>query len=93
MKNINYYRIYETNYVRVRVRVRVTLLLAVYCPSVRPGDKSFETHDQKFYFTIEHLRLVSLCNILSDERMGLSLTIAAGPRQRSHSQIRVPLCS
>jgi hypothetical protein len=27
---------------------------------------------------------------LSDERMRLSFTIAAGPRQRSHSQVRVP---
>jgi hypothetical protein len=36
------------------------------------------------------LRLQSLCNILSDERMGLSFTIAAGPRQHSHSQVRVP---
>jgi hypothetical protein len=38
----------------------------------------------------EHLRLLSLCKILSDERMGLSCTIAAGPRQRSHSRVRVP---
>jgi hypothetical protein len=34
--------------------------------------------------------LLSLCNILSDERMGLSFTIAADPRQRSHSQVQVP---
>jgi hypothetical protein len=27
---------------------------------------------------------------LSDERTGLPFTIAAGPRQRSHSRIRVP---
>jgi hypothetical protein len=31
-----------------------------------------------------------LCNILSDERIGLSITIAAVPRQRSLSQIQVP---
>jgi hypothetical protein len=30
---------------------------------------------------------------LSDERTVLSLTTAAGPRQRSHSRIRVPLDS
>jgi hypothetical protein len=30
------------------------------------------------------LRLLSLCKILSDERMGLSFTIYAGPRHRSH---------
>jgi hypothetical protein len=35
----------------------------------------------------------SLCNILSDERMVLSYTIVAGPRQRSHSQVLVPLDS
>jgi hypothetical protein len=39
------------------------------------------------------LPLWSLCNILSDERMGLSFTIAAGPSQRSHSQVRVPWAS
>jgi hypothetical protein len=27
---------------------------------------------------------------LSDERTGISFTIAAGPRQRSHSRVRVP---
>jgi hypothetical protein len=35
------------------------------------------------------LRLESLSNILPDEKMALSLTIAASPRQRSHSQVRV----
>jgi hypothetical protein len=33
------------------------------------------------FFSIEH--------ILSDERMGLSFPTAVGPRQRSHSQVRV----
>jgi hypothetical protein len=28
--------------------------------------------------------------VLSHERMGLSITIAAGPRQHSHSRVRVP---
>jgi hypothetical protein len=27
---------------------------------------------------------------LSDERTGLSVKVAAGPRQRSHSRVRVP---
>jgi hypothetical protein len=31
-----------------------------------------------------------VCNVLSHERMGLSSTIAAGPRQHSHSQVRFP---
>jgi hypothetical protein len=43
-----------------------------------------------FFFSTEHLWLWSLCNILFDDRMGLSFTIAAGPRQRSHSQVWVP---
>jgi hypothetical protein len=29
---------------------------------------------------------------LSDERRGLSFTITVGPRQRSHSRVRVPYC-
>jgi hypothetical protein len=32
-------------------------------------------------------------DVLSDERTGLSFTVAAGPRQRSHSRVRVPLNS
>jgi hypothetical protein len=31
-----------------------------------------------------------ICGDLSDERTGLSFTIAAGPRQLSHSRVRVP---
>jgi hypothetical protein len=42
-----------------------------------------------FFFSTEHLRLLSLCSILFDERMGLSFTIVTGPRQRSHSLVRV----
>jgi hypothetical protein len=42
------------------------------------------------FFLTEHLRSQSLCNILSNESLDLSFTIAAGPRQRSHSQVRVP---
>jgi hypothetical protein len=42
-----------------------------------------------FFSSIEHLRSYSLYNILSDERMGLSFTITAGPRQRIRSRVRV----
>jgi hypothetical protein len=73
----------------IRVRAKVTLRMAVYHQSVGLGSEPLETHDKQFYFPTEHLRLQSLCNILSDEMMGLSFTIAAGPRQRSHSQVRV----
>jgi hypothetical protein len=31
-----------------------------------------------------------MCGALSDKRTGLSFTTAAGPRQRSHSRVRVP---
>jgi hypothetical protein len=41
-------------------------------------------------FSNENPRSYSSYNILSDERIGLSFTIAAGPRQRIHSRIRVP---
>jgi hypothetical protein len=36
-----------------------------------------ETHDQYFLFSTEYFRFVSLCSILSGERMGLSFTITA----------------
>jgi hypothetical protein len=39
------------------------------------------------------LRLLSLCYIHSDEKMDPSFTIAAGPRQRSYSQVQVPRVS
>jgi hypothetical protein len=54
------------------VKVRVTLRLAVYRQSVLLRDKPLETHDNTFFAT-EPLRSESLCNILSDDRMGLSL--------------------
>jgi hypothetical protein len=75
---------------RVRVRVRVILRLAVYRQSVRLGDKPLETNDTVISFFNWTLAVHSLCNILSDERMGLSFTITAGPHQRSHFQVRVP---
>jgi hypothetical protein len=74
----------------VRVKIRVTLRLADYRQSVHLGNKPLETANQNLYFATEHLRLQSLCRILSDERMRLSFTISAGLRQRSHSQVRVP---
>jgi hypothetical protein len=55
--------------------IRVTFRLAVYRPSLRLGDKPLEAHDQSYFFPTERLRSQSLCNILSDERMGLSLKV------------------
>jgi hypothetical protein len=68
---------------------RVTLRVAVYRQSVCHGDKSLQTHEQYFFFNWT-LAVKSLRNIRSDETMGLPLTTAAGPRQRSHSQVLVP---
>jgi hypothetical protein len=83
-------RRFPSNCLFFRTRLRVTLRQAVYRPSVRLGDKPLEDHDHYFYFPTEHLLLWSLCNILFDEKMGLSFAIAAGPRQRSHSHVRLP---
>jgi hypothetical protein len=44
----------------------------------------------EFFIVNWTLEVIVLCNILSNERMCLSFTIVAGPRQRSHSQVRVP---
>jgi hypothetical protein len=70
-----------------RVCVRVTLRLAIYRQSVHLADKPLETHDH-YLFPAEHLRLKSLCSIVSDDRMCLSFTIAPGPHHRSHSRVR-----
>jgi hypothetical protein len=56
-----------------QVKIKVILRLAVYCQSVLLGEKPLETHDQNFYFPTNHLRSQSLCNTLSNEKMGLSL--------------------
>jgi hypothetical protein len=42
-----------------------------------------------FYYCQTVVRLL-MWGTASDEWTGLSFTIAAGPRQRSHSQVRVP---
>jgi hypothetical protein len=41
----------------ITVTVTVTLQLAVYCQSIRLGNKPLETHKQSFYFAAEHLWL------------------------------------
>jgi hypothetical protein len=43
--------------------------------------------DFYYYLTVAG---VLIWGALSDERTGLSFTIAAGPRQRSHFRVRVP---
>jgi hypothetical protein len=61
--------------------MEVTLRLAVYRQSVRLGVKPLEDHDQSFFPQLNSCCNGPYRNILSDERLGLSFTIAAGPRQ------------
>jgi hypothetical protein len=72
----------------VRLRISVTLRLAIYRQSVRLSAKHLETRGQ-ISFQLNNF-FQSLCNILSDERMDLSFTISASPRQGIHSQVRGP---
>jgi hypothetical protein len=66
----------------VRVRVRVTLRLAVYRQSVRLGAKLLETYDQYIFQLNTYGYSLHITS-------SLTFTIAAGPRQRSHSRVRV----
>jgi hypothetical protein len=45
------------------------------------------------YYCCETIAGLLMWDALSDERTGLSFTIAPGPRQRSHFRVRVPWCS
>jgi hypothetical protein len=56
-------------------------------PSISSSLRQAPLDSRPAFFPTEHL--FSLCNILSDEMMGLSFTIVVGPRQRSYSQVRV----
>jgi hypothetical protein len=46
----------------------------------------------QIFITARQLADLLMWGALSDKSTGLSFTIAAGPRQRSHSWIRVPYC-
>jgi hypothetical protein len=52
--------------------------------SVRLGVKSLRLTNRDFFFLTEPLRSLSLCNILSDEKMGLSLMNMFGLSSVSH---------
>jgi hypothetical protein len=45
---------------------------------------------QPDFYYCQTVAALLMCGALSDERTGLSFTISAGPRQRGHSQARVP---
>jgi hypothetical protein len=68
---------------------RVILWLEVYFKSIRLGDKPLETHGQYFIFQLDTYGYSPYVTS-SLMRMGLSYSIAAGPRQHSHSQVQVP---
>jgi hypothetical protein len=46
-------------------------------------------YDQIFYYSQTVVGLF-MWSALSDEGTGLSITVPAGPRQRSHFRVRVP---
>jgi hypothetical protein len=71
-----------------KVRVRFTLRLVVYRQPICLGDNPLR-FTTSIFFSNEHLRSQSLCNIVSNERMGLPFTTAADPRHCSHSQVPV----
>jgi hypothetical protein len=64
---------------RVRVRVRVSQFVLAPIP-LRPTDVNL-------CFSTEPLRLYSLCNILSDERMCLSAVILGSGSRGTHDHI------
>jgi hypothetical protein len=44
----------------------------------------------QIFITVKTVAGLLIWGALSDERSSLSFTLAAGPRQRSHSWVRVP---
>jgi hypothetical protein len=56
---------------------------------VCPGIKHTSGPYDQIFITVRQLQALLMWGALSDERMRLSFTIAAGPRQRSHFPVRV----
>jgi hypothetical protein len=73
----------------VNIRVKVMLRPTVSRPPLSWCQASIWGLRPDIYFCQTVAGLLLWC-ALSDERTGLPFTIAAGPRQRSHSWIRVP---
>jgi hypothetical protein len=69
---------------RERERERVTLRMAAYNQSVRLGVKPFKTDGQYTFFGL------NTC-VRSPHGPHVTSSLAAGSRQHSHSQVRVPV--
>jgi hypothetical protein len=67
----------------------LTLLPTVSRP-VCLGTKHASGASDQSVIAVRQLRLLLIWHALSEERTGLLFTIAAGPRQCSHSRVRVP---
>jgi hypothetical protein len=56
------------------------------CLGIKHPSRAYE----QIFITVRQLACLLMWDALSDERTGLSFTIAAGPCQRSHFRVRVP---
>jgi hypothetical protein len=72
-----------------KIKVKVTLWPTVSRPVCLGFKHPPGVYDQIFV-TVRQLRRLLMWGALSDERTCLPFTIAAGPRQSSHSRVRVP---
>jgi hypothetical protein len=70
-------------------RLSITLRPVITANQLIFATSPFRLTANHFIFPNEYLQLWSLCNVRSDERIGLSSTIAADFLQRSHSHVRV----
>jgi hypothetical protein len=71
-----------------KIKVKVILRPTVIRPASLIVKHWSWAYDQIF-ISVRQLQ-VCVCGALSDERTGLPFTVAAGPRQRCHSWVRVP---
>jgi hypothetical protein len=72
----------------VKAKVKVMLLQAVSRPFCR--DVKYPSGAQDYFFYCHAFAVLLMWSTHSDERIAVSFIISAGPRQRSHSRVRVP---